>query len=102
MVHSDEIILAHSRDLYFILNHFEQNALAILNVVYFRSGPYTFVWSAPRILMISAYDDLIDANQTDLIRRRNQMHFLDCPRDELNEVIQINRRKNRKNKKYKL
>ena len=52
--------------------------------------------------MISAYDDLIDANQTDLIRRRNQMHFLDCPRDELNEVIQINRRKNRKNKKYKL
>ena len=52
--------------------------------------------------MISAYDDLIDANQTDLIRRRHKMHFLDCPRDELNEVIQINRRKNRKNKKYKL
>ena len=52
--------------------------------------------------MISAYDDLIDANQTDLIRRRHKMHFLDCPGDELNEVIQINRRKNRKNKKYKL
>ena len=51
--------------------------------------------------MIPAYDDL-DANKTDLIRRRHRMNFLDCPRDELNEVIQITRRKSRKNKKYNL
>ena len=51
--------------------------------------------------MIPAYDDL-DANKTDLIRRRHRMNFLDAPKDELNQVIQINRRNGRKNKKYKL